>query len=73
MVYSLKKMIYYKLVKTTIHAAEVVEVIINIVVKNYNILELFITLKIFLFTSKLMFLLCYFFGIKQNLSTIFYS
>lgn len=39
----LTKIVYYKLVKTTINIVGLVEVIINIVVSHYDLLELIIS------------------------------
>ena len=48
----LVKMIHYTPVKITINASMLAEVIINVIVCYYNLLELIIIYKGFFFTSK---------------------
>lgn len=67
------KMVYYNLVKTTIDTIDLVEVIIDVVVRHYGLLKSIISNKSFLFISKLWFLPYYFLDIKRKLSTTFYS
>ena len=68
----LTKMVYYKLVKSTIDALGLVEVIINVVIWHHGLPDSIVTSKGFLFISKFWLLLCHFFGIKRRLSTTFY-
>ena len=67
----LVKIIYYKPVKITINASKQAKVIINLIIWHYNLLNLIVTNKSLLFTSKFWLLLYYFFGIKWQLFTIF--
>ena len=66
------KMVHYKLVKVTINAPGLAEVVINIVVRHHKLLESIVTDQESLFISKFWSSLCYFLDIKQKLSTIFY-
>ena len=65
-------MVHYKSVKITIDAPGFAEVIINIVVRHHGLPDLIMTDRGSLFTSKFCSLLCYFFGIKRRLSTVFH-
>ena len=65
-------MVYYKPIKVTINASELAEVIINVVVKYHGLSDSIISDWEPIFTSKFWFSLCYFFGIKQQLSTTFH-
>ena len=65
-------MVYYKLVKVTINAPRLAEVIIDMVVCHHGLLDSIVTDKGFLFTSKFWSSLCYLFGIKQRVSTAFH-
>ncbi len=65
-------MVHYKLIKITINALGLVEVIIDMIVWHYGIPELIITDWGLLFISKFWFLLYCFLGIKSKLSTVFY-
>lgn len=68
----LVKMIYYKPVKVTIDTQRLAKVILNIIVW-YHVLPNFILIdRGLLFTLKFWLLFCYFFGIKQNLFTLFH-
>ena len=67
------KIVYYKLVKITIDAPNLVEVIINVIVRHHGLYDFIVTDQILLFTLKFWSLLCYFLGIKQKLSIPFYS
>ena len=66
-------MVYYKPVKVIIDAPSLAEVIINVVVRYHGLPDLIATNRELLFISKFLSLLCYFLGIKQKLSTAFYS
>ena len=67
------KMIHYKLVKDIINALGLAKVIINVVVKHFGFPNSIVINRESLFTLKFWSLLCYFFDIKQRLSTVFYS
>ena len=56
----------------TINTPAFTEVIINIIVRYYNLLNLIVISQRLLFTSRFWLLLCYFFDIKQKLSTAFH-
>ena len=66
------KMVYYKPVKVTINFPGLVEVIINVVMRHYYLLDSIITNQELLFTSKFWSLLYYFLGIKWRLLIAFY-
>ena len=66
------KMVYYKTVKITIDAPGLVEIIIDLVVCHYGLPDSIVTDTGSLFTSKFWSSLCYFLGIKRQLSTAFY-
>ena len=68
----LTKIMYYKLVKVTIDALWLAEVILDVVVWHYSLLNSIVTNRGLLFTLKFWSLLCYFLSIKQRLSTAFY-
>ena len=68
----LTKMVYYKPVKVIIDAPGLAEVILDVVVWHYGLPDSIVTNRGSLFTSKFWSLLCYFFGIKQKLSTAFH-
>ena len=59
-------MIYYELVKVIIDAPDLAEVIIDMVVYHHKVLELIVMNWDLLFTSKFLFLLCYFLKIKKS-------
>lgn len=66
------KMVNNEPVKVTIDAPELAEVILNKVVWQHGLLNLIVTNKDLLFTSKFWSLLYYFLGIKRRLSTTFH-
>ena len=66
------KMVHYKLVKITIDAIGLAEVIINVIVCHHGFLVSIVTDRGFLFTSKFWSLFCYFLGIKCQLFTAFH-
>ena len=68
----LTKMVHYKLVKITIDAPGLAEVIIEVVVRHHGLPDSIITDRGSLFTSKFWSSLCYFLGIKRRLSTAFH-
>ena len=68
----LTKMVHYELVKVTINASGLAEVIIDIVVRHHGLPDSIVTDRESLFTSKFWSLLCYFLGIKRRLSSAFY-
>ena len=65
-------MIYYKLVKVTIDALGLAKIIINMIIKHFDLPDLIVINQKLLFTSKFRLLLYYFLNIKQKLSTTFY-
>ena len=68
----LTKMVYYNPVKVSIDVLGLTEVIINVVLRHHDLLNLIVTNQGLLFISKFWLLLCYFFGIKRRLFTTFY-
>ena len=66
------KIVHYKPVTVTIDALCLPNVIIDIVVRHYGLLDLIVTNRKLLFTLKFWLLLCYFLGIKQKLFIAFY-
>ena len=60
----LTKMVYYKPIKIIIDVSELVEVIINIVVRHYSLPDLILTNKNAFFILKFWSFLCYFLNIK---------
>ena len=68
----LTKMVHYKPVKITINALRLAKIIIDVVVWHHGLPNSIVTDKGSLFTSKFWSSLCYFFGIKYRLSTIFH-
>ena len=66
-------MIYYKLVKVTIHVLGLAKVILNILVWHHDLSDSIVTDKGSLFNSKFLSLLCYFLGTKRKFLTAFYS
>ena len=68
----LTKMVYYEPVKVTIDAPGLAKVILDVVVWHYGLPDSIVSDRGSLFTSKFWSLLCYFFGIKQRLSTTFH-
>lgn len=69
----LTKIVYYKPSKVTINASWLADVIINVVMQYHGLLHSIMSDWEAIFTFKFWFSLCYFFGIKQQLSTAFYS
>lgn len=68
----LTKIVYQNPIKTTINLAKLAKIIIYMIIKYYNLWDSIISNKNLLFTSKFGSSLCYFLGIKQKLSTVFY-
>ncbi len=68
----LTKMIHYELVKVTIDAPALAEVIIEVVVRHHGLPDLIVSDRGSVFTSKFWSSLCYFLGIKWKLSTAFH-
>lgn len=66
------KIDYYKPIKTMIDTTGLTKVIINMIVKHHDFPVSIISDWDSLFTSKLRFLLYYFFNIRQKLFTGFY-
>ena len=69
----LTKMVYYELVKVTIDALGLAEVMLDVVVWHYGLPDSIVSDRGSLFTSKFPSSLCYFLGIKRRLSIAFYS
>ena len=69
----LTKLIHYKLVKIIINALGLAEIIINVVVRYHGLSDSIVTDWGLFFTSKFWLSLYYSLGIKQKLSTAFYS
>ena len=67
------KIVYYELVKVTIDALELPEVILHVVVWHHGLPNSIVSYRDSFFTSKFCSLLCYFLGIKRRLSTTFCS
>ncbi len=65
-------MVYYELVKVTIDTLALAKVIIEAVVRYYDLPDSIVSDQDSLFTSKFWFSLCYFLGIKRKLSTAFH-
>ena len=68
----LTKMVHYKLVKITIDAWGLAEVILNVVVWHHGLPNSIVSDRGSLFTSKFWSLLCYFLEVKHGLSTAFH-
>ena len=68
----LTKMVYYKLVQTTIDAPGVAEIIIEIIIRHYGLPDLIVSDRGSVFISKFWSSLCYFLSIKQRLSITFH-
>ena len=62
-------MIHYKPVKIIINVSALAKVIIKAVVRHYGHLDSIVSDRGSVFTSKFLFSLCYFLGIKQKLLT----
>ena len=65
-------MVYYKLIKVTINAPSLVEIIIDVVMRHHGLPDSIVTDWGSFFTSKFWSSLCYFLNIKQRLFTAFY-
>ena len=68
----LTKMVNYKPVKITINAPGFIKIIIDVVVRHHSLSNSIVTDRSSFFTSKFWSSLCYFLGIKQQLSTAFH-
>ena len=66
------KMVHYELVKVTIDAPDLAEVIIDAIVRHHGLSDFIVIHQGSFFTSKFCLLLCYFFDIKRRLSTAFH-
>ena len=66
-------MVNYKLVKVTFDALELAKVILNMIIWHYSLSDSIMTNRGLFFTLKFWSSLCYFFSIKQRLSTVFHS
>ncbi len=65
-------MVYYKLVKITINALGLADVILDMVIQYHSLPDSIVNDQGLVFNSKFWSLLCYFLRIKQKLSTAFY-
>ena len=65
-------MVYYEPIKLTIDIPELAKVIFNVIIQYYSLFNLIISNRGLLFIFKFISLLCYFFGIKYRLLTVFY-
>ena len=65
-------MMHYELVKVTIDAPRLAEVILDMVVWHHDLLNLIVSDRGLLFTSKFWSSLCYFLSIERGLLTAFY-
>ena len=68
----LTKMVYYEPVKVTINVSGLAKVILDVVIWHHGLSNSIMSDRGLLFTSKFWSSLCYFFDIKQRLSTAFY-
>ena len=68
----LTKIVYYELVKVTINAHGIAEVIIDVVVRYHRLPDSIVSHWGSVFTFKFWSFLCYFPGIKRTLSTAFH-
>ncbi len=68
----LTKMVHYEPAKVTINAPGLEEVILHEVVRHHGLPDSIMSDRGSVFTSKFWLSLCYFFGIKQRLSTAFH-
>ncbi len=65
-------MVYYELVKVTINAPGLAEVILDMVVRHHSLPDSIVSDRGSVFTSKFWLSLCYFLGIKLRLSIAFH-
>lgn len=68
----LPKMLYYEPVKIIINASKLVEIIIDVIIKNHGLSNSILTNRGTLFILKLWSSLCYLVTIKRRLSIAFY-
>ncbi len=66
------KIVYYELVKVTINAPSLAKIILDMVIRHHDLLDLIMSDRGSVFTSKFWSSLCCIFRIKQKLSTAFY-
>ena len=69
----LTNMVHYKLIKITIDAPGLAEIIIDVVVWHYGLPDSIVTDRSSLFTTKFWSSLCYFLGIERLVSIVFNS
>lgn len=67
------KIFYYKPVNITVDISKLAKIIINVVIRYYDIPDIIIIDKSLIFILKFWLLFCYFIKIKQKLSIAFYS
>ncbi len=68
----LMNIVYYKLIKITIHTPDLVKVIMDMVVQHQSLFNSIVSDWSLVFSSKFLLSLCYFLEIKQELSTTFH-
>ena len=68
----LTKIVYYKPIINTIHSPAIFNVIFDVIIWHYSLLDLIVSKRDFLLIFKFWLLLCYFFGIKRRLFIAFY-
>lgn len=68
----LTKIVYDKLVKVAINSPRLPKVIIDVMLQHHGLLNFIISECRTIFMSKFLSWLCYFFGIKKQLSTTFH-
>lgn len=66
-------MVHYEPVKVTIDASALAQVIIDIVLRHHDLVNLIITDQCSVFTSKFWLFLCHLLKIIWKISTIFYT
>lgn len=66
------EVVYSKLIKFTIDAPRLAQVIIDVIICHHEVPESIVTNRGLLFTSKFWFSSCYFLGMKKKLFTAFY-
>ena len=66
-------MVYYEPIKVISDALDLVEIIIDVVMRHHKLQDLIVTDRESLFTLKFSSLLCYFLGIKRKLLTAFHA
>lgn len=65
------KIVYYKLVKTTINVTKVLKIIINMVIRHHSLPHSIMSHRMVLFTSKFWLSLCYLLSVKKGFLLLF--